>query len=111
MKVLAIVLIVTSVVFAVDNPEQIHLGLTSNPGEITFTWNTRSPTPTDDVRLTQGQAWAYYTGSNSYFKDKNNTWTIHSVAVQLTPGQAYTYQVGCKSGIFSNNFTSESKLS
>ena len=105
MKVLAIVLIVTSVVFAVDNPEQIHLGLTSNPGEITFTWNTRSPTPTDDVRITQGSAWAYFTGSNSYFKDKSNTWTIHSATVQLTPGQAYTYQVGCKSGIFSNNLT------
>jgi hypothetical protein len=105
MKTAAIALIVTSLVLAADVPEQIHVALTSNPGEIVFTWSTRSSTPTNDVKITQGSTSNYYSGTSRSFQDGPNVWTIHSAKVQLSPGQQYIYQVGCKTGTWSSSLS------
>lgn len=105
MKKLAIILLVTSIVLSADTPEQIHVAIGSTPGSITFTWSTRNPTPTSDVRVTTGSVWSYYTGTTRDFKDSSNIWVIHSVTAQLTPGQKYTYEVGCTSTGFTSSYS------
>ena len=88
-----------------DNQEQIHIAQGLVPGEIIFTWNTRTTTQTTYVRIAAGSIWEYYSGKTRDFKDTSNIWVIHTVSVKLKPGRHYHYQVGCKIDGFSTSYS------
>lgn len=102
MKIVAIVLLLTSLALSSDSPVQIHTAIGQSPGLITFTWSTRNTTPTTYVRIASGSSWSYYQGTTRSFKDSSNIWVIHSVTAQLTPGSILQYQVGCQVNGFSS---------
>jgi acid phosphatase type 7 len=101
-----LLLVLLGLALAANDPQvQIHVAVGQVPGFMTFTWSTRSATPTTYVRITTGSTWTNFAGTTRNFTDGSNSWVIHSASAQLSPNTVYQYQVGCIINGFSSSYS------